>query len=105
MGTCGWSCAPNDHLQSSFWMGTPWPVKFQLPATAAAVAAAKYCPSPSPVTSPGPASASGAPKKVGDCSSGTTGDMLRTLIMIVVLVLVLVIAVALVFIANKLRTS
>ena len=29
--TCGWSCAPQDHLLSSLWMGNPWPVKFRLP--------------------------------------------------------------------------
>ena len=28
--TCGWSCAPQDHLLSSLWMGNPWPVKFRL---------------------------------------------------------------------------
>lgn len=29
--TCGWQCAPQDHLLSSLWMGRPWPVKFRLP--------------------------------------------------------------------------
>lgn len=29
--TCGWSCAPQDHLLNSIWMGKPWPVKFRLP--------------------------------------------------------------------------
>ena len=29
--TCGWSCAPQDHLLNSIWMGNPWPVKFRLP--------------------------------------------------------------------------
>ena len=31
--TCGWSCAPQDHLLSSLWGGTPWPVKFRLPSS------------------------------------------------------------------------
>lgn len=30
--TCGWSCAVQDHLLSSVWMGTPWQVKFRLPS-------------------------------------------------------------------------
>ena len=94
--TCGWACAPSDHLQSSFWMGTPWPVKFQLPAAAAAASAAKYCPSPSPiptVTAP------------GSQNDGCFSSSLLTFLISVVLVVVIAIAVALVFIANKLRIN
>ena len=39
--TCGWSCAPQDHLLSSLWMGKPWEVKFRLSDAAAATAAAQ----------------------------------------------------------------
>ena len=38
--TCGWSCAPQDHLLSSLWMGTPWKVKFRLSDAATAAAEA-----------------------------------------------------------------
>jgi len=55
--TCGWSCAPQDHLLSSLWMGTPWKVKFRLSdddaaATVAAsmAMAAKTGPAPTPST-------------------------------------------------------
>jgi len=38
--TCGWSCAVQDHLLNSLWMGTPWKVKFQLPSQASLAAPA-----------------------------------------------------------------
>eukprot|EP01052_Picozoa_sp_SAG31_P028945 SAG31_NODE_2836_length_5019_cov_2.059350_9_plen_303_part_00 len=58
--TCGWACAPQDHLLSSLWMGKPWPVKFRLPE-AQHVGAPSTTPQEPPPQEPPPAATPASP--------------------------------------------